>query len=76
MNNLPKYKILKSDIQGVVAEYNTTIKIFPDGKKHIRYNSYSNLKGQSREVIHNGTSTQEEIEKYNNTINFICNLNL
>ena len=30
---------------------------------------------KSREVIHNGTSTQEEIEKYN-TINFICNLNL
>lgn len=27
-------------------------------------------------MIHNGTSTQEEIEKYNNTINFICNLNL
>ena len=70
MSDLPTYKILKNDYQGVVAEYNTTVKVFPDGKKHIRYTSFSNLKGQGRVVVHNGSSTEEEIERYN-TINLL-----
>ena len=65
MSYLPNYRVIKNDYQGVVAEYNTTLKIFPDGKKHLRYSSYSNLKGQGRVVVHNGTSTKEELEKYN-----------
>ena len=70
MVNLPGYNTLKSDTQGVVVEYNTVIKKFSDGTSHIRYTSYSNLKGQSRDAIHNGSSTLEELDRYN-TINLI-----
>lgn len=67
---LPDFKTHKSDFQGVVAEYNTVLKIFPDGTTHVRYTSFSNLKGQGRVVQHNGTSTEDELERYN-TINLI-----
>lgn len=70
MVDLPSYNTLKSDTQGIVVEYNTVIKKFSDGTSHIRYSSYSNLKGQSRDSIHNGSSTKEELERYN-TINLI-----
>lgn len=67
---LPDYILHKSDDQGVVAEYNTVLKHFPDGTQHIRYTSYSNLKGQSRGALHNGSSSQEDLERYN-SINLI-----
>lgn len=67
---LPNCKFHKSDEQGVVAEYNTVLKQFPDGTTHIRYTSFSNLKGQGRVVQHNGSSSKEELERYN-TINLI-----
>ena len=67
---LPNFRIHKSDYQGVVAEYNTVLKMFPDGTTHVRHNSFSNLKGQGRVVQHNGTSTDDELERYN-TINLI-----
>lgn len=67
---LPDYILHKSDQQGVVVEYNTVLKCFPDGTTHIRYTSFSNLKGQSRGAIHNGSSTDDELERYN-TINLI-----
>ena len=68
--SLSPYKTLSSDYQGVVAEYNTVLKTFPDGTTHIRFTSYSNLKGQGRTIIHTGTSTDEELKRYN-TINLI-----
>ena len=67
---LSDYSLLRSDFQGVCAEYNTVLKMFPDGTCHLRHTTYSNLKGQGREVVHNGTSTKEDLEKYN-TINLI-----
>lgn len=68
--SLAPYKTLSSNYQGVVVEYNTVLKQFPDGTTHIRFTSYSNLKGQGRVVQHTGTSTDEELERYN-TINLI-----
>lgn len=67
---LPSCKEHKSDFQGIVVEYNTVLKLFPDGTSHVRYSSYSNLKGQGRIIQHNGTSSQEELDRYN-TINLI-----
>lgn len=67
---LPDYILHKSEQQGVVVEYNTVLKSFPDGTTHVRYTSYSNLKGQSRGTVHNGSSSSEELERYN-TINLI-----
>lgn len=70
MKCLKSPRFLRSDCQGVVVEYNTVLKKFSDGTIHLKFTSYSNLKGQSREVVHNGSSTLEELERYN-SINVI-----
>lgn len=70
MSELSSYSLIKSDFAGVCVEYNTVVKRFSDGSIHIRYNSYSNLKGKGSSSLHNGSSSSEELERYN-SINLI-----
>lgn len=62
---LSQYSFHTSNQQGVVASYNAVLKYFPDGTKHFKYSSYSNVKGQNRNITHNGSSSAEELQRYN-----------
>lgn len=52
-----------SENHGFLEEYNTVKKIFTNGTEKIKKTSFSNCKGMSRGIIHNGTSTAEQLEE-------------
>ena len=62
---LSDFKLQKCDGVGVFVEFNTKRKFFLDGLEKIEYKSFSNLKGVPRNNVKNGTSTIEELERYN-----------
>lgn len=64
MPNLSSYKFIKNDRVGVVVEYNAVVKTFSSGVSKIRFNSYSNMKGMFRDNKKNGSSTEEQLERY------------
>lgn len=54
-----------NDFSGVSVEYNTVKKTFLDGTSRVEYRSYSNFKGIPRNNIKNGSSTSDELARYN-----------
>ena len=64
MADLTGYKFIKNDGVGVVVEYNTLVKKYTSGVSKIRVNSFSTIKGLCRNNQKNGSSTEEQLERY------------
>lgn len=63
--NLSVFITHEDDFSGLSIEYNTIKKTFLDGTERVEYRSYSNFKGIPKNNKKNGSSSIEQLERYN-----------